>query len=939
MRSVALGLLSAVAASGIAVLFVACGGGADTSTFDGGTHLVGTIDSGSSGDDDDQGDATTPVITVGGGGKGGTGDGGASVDCDATPLACVQEVCGDGVIEPGESCDDGNTASGDGCSSTCQLEGDYYACIPDKPCVDTRNCEELAEAGLVEAGADSGCSAPPKVAVCGDGFLDPGEACDTGADVGAPASGCAADCSAAFQGYVCLTAGQNCTNTWVCGDGKIEGSEQCDEGPGNQTAGCSSTCTITAGWSCTIPDVPCVAAKCGDGIVAGSEQCDVGTHTQPGCDASCHLAAVTTVTQASSTTQPKTVVTNYACSYATPNPGYETCAPTSCGDHVIEGTERCDDGNNKAYDGCSADCQLEPSCPNGACVAVCGDGLVFDWAGEACDDGNTLNGDGCSSTCTVEQGYKCTNAAQASPATVDVPVVYRDMLYRSTTYQGAGDAKALVYGHPDFQYYVGSTPSLNLVKSTLTNGIPVFNNTTGSGQSGTTNGPMLTSAADFTDWYADGIVNPDGATPPLTQSRNVRIDGHDIRMTLRNGAYIFDSNCDPPYGSGTYDASNNCSSTTGGFFPIDGLGWNSPTGANQNQTYQGHNFSFTTQFRYYFTYDATAAASMTPPTLVFSGDDDVWVFLNNTLTVDLGGTHGRQAGTLTLNTATAAALNLVDQHVYEVDLFNAERYTPGSNFRLALTGFVKKVSSCVTVCGDGFRTPNELCDNGTAPSPLPAGKTADDYNTSDGDYGTCTLSCTLGPYCGDKTVTTPPEVCDNGTNQTPYATSAAAAAASCAPGCVSPAYCGDDKVQGSYGELCDNGTKNADNAYGGCTTKCALGPHCGDDIVQSANGEVCDNGYNATPYVATLAADSCAPGCKLPAYCGNGTVDVPYEICDNGANNSNAGAYDSCTTSCKLGPHCGDGIVQSPEEQCDDGNQISGDGCSAGCQIENTGIR
>ena len=33
--------------------------------------------------------------------------------------------CGDGVIQTGEQCDDGNTTSGDGCSSTCQAEAPY----------------------------------------------------------------------------------------------------------------------------------------------------------------------------------------------------------------------------------------------------------------------------------------------------------------------------------------------------------------------------------------------------------------------------------------------------------------------------------------------------------------------------------------------------------------------------------------------------------------------------------------------------------------------------------------------------------------------------------------------------------------------------------------------------------------------------------------------
>ena len=328
------GLLAAV--SGIALGAVAaCGGGSgDTSVFDAGsdTH-IGTIEAGTGTLGDDDSDATTPVIMKGGGGGGGSGDdGGGNVDCDATPLACIPQVCGDSMIEPGETCDDGNTASGDGCSSTCQLEGDYYACSAGQPCVDTRNCEELAEAGLLKSGVDSGCSAPPKAAVCGDGYLDPGEACDTGSDVGTPASGCAKDCSSTFDGYVCPTAGVDCTNTWICGDGKIEGSEHCDEGTANKTAGCSTDCnTVTAGWTCTIPDTPCVAAKCGDGIVAGSEQCDIGTtSTQPGCNkTTCQLESVTVTVNPGTdgTTQPSSTVINYTCAYANAGDKQETCTP------------------------------------------------------------------------------------------------------------------------------------------------------------------------------------------------------------------------------------------------------------------------------------------------------------------------------------------------------------------------------------------------------------------------------------------------------------------------------------------------------------------------------------------------------------------------------------------------------------------------------------
>ena len=114
----------------------------------------------------------------------------------------------------------------------------------------------------------------------------------------------------------------------------------------------------------------------------------------------------------------------------------------------------------------------------------------------------------------MEKGYACTPTTQAAPSYIDVPIVYRDMLYKGTTYTGAKDAKALVYGHPDFQNDAlnnGFIPDLTLVA--LSSGVPIW------GWSGKGTDPFntkdtntyaggLTSKTDFTDWYAD-IVNPD----------------------------------------------------------------------------------------------------------------------------------------------------------------------------------------------------------------------------------------------------------------------------------------------------------------------------------------------------------------------------------------------------------------------------------------------
>ncbi|MEI9940633.1 MAG: fibro-slime domain-containing protein [Pseudomonadota bacterium] len=81
-----------------------------------------------------------------------------------------------------------------------------------------------------------------------------------------------------------------------------------------------------------------------------------------------------------------------------------------------------------------------------------------------------------------------------------------------------------------------------------------------------------------------------------------------------------------------------------------------------------HDFSFTTHVQYWFQYHADKAA-----TLAFTGDDDVWVFINNTLAVDLGGLHVPLDGSVTINATTAATFGLKDGGVYKISVFHAER--------------------------------------------------------------------------------------------------------------------------------------------------------------------------------------------------------------------------------------------------------------------------
>jgi fibro-slime domain-containing protein len=79
--------------------------------------------------------------------------------------------------------------------------------------------------------------------------------------------------------------------------------------------------------------------------------------------------------------------------------------------------------------------------------------------------------------------------------------------------------------------------------------------------------------------------------------------------------------------------------------------------------------------------------------LDFLGDDDVWVFVNGKLAIDLGGWHPPQQGSVTLDTS-AALLGLVDGQIYELAVFHAERRTTGSSFRIRLTGFNLYTPAC-----------------------------------------------------------------------------------------------------------------------------------------------------------------------------------------------------------------------------------------------------
>jgi fibro-slime domain-containing protein len=188
-----------------------------------------------------------------------------------------------------------------------------------------------------------------------------------------------------------------------------------------------------------------------------------------------------------------------------------------------------------------------------------------------------------------------------------------------------------VGGHPDFESYLGAASGL--VYATMTpGGVPTFKSSTGSGSA-----VLITSADSFAQWFTDDAINfPIQQTLALTEN---------------------------PPGTFTYSSA--------AYFPIDDEGFGNLPG-------YAHNYDFTTMLHAQFQYNGNETFS-------FTGDDDVWVYINGQLVIDLGGVHGAEAGSVTLDTVHAISLGLTAGQTYNLDFFQAQRHTTGSDFTVQTT--------------------------------------------------------------------------------------------------------------------------------------------------------------------------------------------------------------------------------------------------------------
>jgi cysteine-rich repeat protein len=283
--------------------------------------------------------------------------------------------CGNGTLESGEQCDDGNTSSADACVANCRNAscGDGFTRIGVEQCDDANSTNTDA------------CLSTCTTARCGDGFTRSGvEQCDDANLVNTDA--CLSSCTAAS-----------------CGDGFTRsGVETCDDGNAVDTDACLSSCNV---------------ARCGDGFLrTGVEQCDdANAVNTDACLNTCITARCgdgftrTGVEECDDAN----ILNTDAC--------LTTCRSAGCGDGFVRiGVEACDDANAVNSDACPSSCQFAfcgdgftrigaeacddgnasdiDDCLQGCVAASCGDQHVH--AGvEECDDGNSLEADGCSPDC------------------------------------------------------------------------------------------------------------------------------------------------------------------------------------------------------------------------------------------------------------------------------------------------------------------------------------------------------------------------------------------------------------------------------------------------------------------------------------------------------------------------------------------------------------
>jgi len=595
-----------------------------------------------------------------------------------------------------------------------------------------------------------------------------------------------------------------------CGNGLFDPGEQCDDQNAQRGDGCSSACQIEPGWTCAGWPSVCTKAVCGNGIHEAEEDCDCGTDSTKlptGC------AGPNGVLYGDGQGCSKFCTKEPNCRDSA---GRNQACTARCGDGNVDPGEACDDGNQVSGDGCSNDCKPEAgftctttsqtdtspctSDPTKSCLAMpiiyrdfqpenvaAGGHPDFYWLGTKAggataptticvpDAGGPARGNDSTARCwdiaapSLLNGKPQYNTARASNLCA---CQFSDWNIGNSFrilggYTMLGNDSPLSDGQGG--YIGGSTGTINQTNpsGSVTGRIAGYNMGGGPIFKGTV--PIVKDANSFNQWFTNDItVNK--PFPSILEMSSI--------------------------GTNVYQYTAQTHLAKGGFFPLDTLNasqttlcnlwpyWNRSSGTPIWTTCAGdqylfppfvlpadclttaalvnsgcwvtavpgakHNYYFTAEARRLFTYD-----SATGLTLQISGENDIFVFVNGILVLDLGGTHGRLPGRVAIqgpagpsqaniteggcldttgdlpppsaagyivggctpsNSSSpppvspddfrvrTANLNMNDGGVYEIAIFSANRHPTQQDLQVTLGGITARRSICQPGTGTGTGT-------------------------------------------------------------------------------------------------------------------------------------------------------------------------------------------------------------------------------------------